>query len=78
MDTIQETVDLLLSSQPRVEHGGYVLYTAADWQNIVQEWYEAHPDWTVAQLYIGIKYYNYMFPHRVSLEMVHNAENWTK
>lgn len=76
-NVIQETANLLFSSQPRVERGGYVLHTIEDWENIVAEWQESHPDWSPAQLYIGIKYFNYMFPHHVSLDMVHNAEQWT-
>lgn len=74
---IQETVNLLLSSQPRVERGGYVLNTPKDWEKVATEWQEAHSDWTSSQLYIGIKYFNYMFPNHVSLDMVHNAEQWT-
>lgn len=77
-DKVLEATDLLFTSQPKVERTGYPLHTREDWQKIVEEWANAHPDWNAAQLYVGIKYYNYMFPDRVDLIMISNALNWEK
>lgn len=75
-EKISRVADRLYKDQPKIERGGYCLSSWDDFYNIVEQWVEVHDDWTIDQLYRGIKYYNYLFPYNVSIDMVLNTENW--
>ena len=71
-----QIADYLYANRIKIERGGYLIQKWSDLKQIAEEWIECHPNWTVEELCIGIRFYNFRFPEHVNLNMIKNASKW--
>lgn len=76
MDKVAQLANLLYKKQPKYEKAGYPIVTRNEWFDIAQDWIEAHQDWSIEDVFLGIKYFNYCFPYHVDMEMIKIAKIW--
>lgn len=77
-DKIVQLTNLLHNKQIEYKKAGYTVNSWDDWFIIAEDWVESHKNWTIDDLFLGIKYYNYCFPEHVNMEMIEVAKTWEK
>ena len=76
MDKVAQLTDLLSKRNPKYTRAGYPITKRQEWYEVAENWVEAHKDWSIEDIFLGIKYYNYCFPEHVNTEMVNVAKLW--
>lgn len=70
--------DRLHEQRVECRRAGYLVTTWDEWFIIARDWVETHKDWSLDDLFLGIKYYNYCFPEHVNMDMIEVAKTWEK